>query len=95
MVSVASAVFIPIAVPLFAGRFAVSNPKRSIKLREETAMARKAEATVWMLAKIQGRPAVKRMVHKGRGWPPQLRGTKPRWGAVAVLPAAIALAEKL
>jgi hypothetical protein len=56
MALVVSAVFIPIALPFRQGQFRCSNPNRSIN---ETVMARKAEATLWMLVKIGERSVMK------------------------------------
>jgi hypothetical protein len=48
--------------------------KAKYQIKGETVMARKAEATVWMPAKIQGRPVMKRMVQKGRGYALEVEG---------------------
>ncbi len=39
-------------------------------------MARKAEATLWMLAKIEERAVMKRVVKKGRSYVPKVEGPK-------------------
>ncbi len=37
-------------------------------------MARKPEATLWMLVKVRERSAMKRIVKKGRGYVPKIEG---------------------
>ena len=51
-----------------------SQPETKYQLREETVMARKAEATLWMLAKIRVRSIMKRMGKKGRSYVPRIEG---------------------
>ena len=74
MVSVASAIFYTRSYTRSSWPITLFPTQNEYQLRDETAMARKAGATLWMLLKIGERFLMKRLVRKGRSYIPSVEG---------------------